>query len=133
MIETSPKKLKIAMINDFVFPKTGGIETHLYSISYCLIELGHKVIWITHAAQNRKVPPSLNKGHSLPSKRYQGLLLPFLHSTRHSYCLASRPKRRHAPPFKKHSYKRKYRFNSFPICKMSDVQHGNPFYGHNEV
>ena len=49
------RKPNIAMISDFIYPKTGGIETHIYSLSYCLVELGYKVIWITHAYDERTV------------------------------------------------------------------------------
>lgn len=44
------RTLNIAMISDFFYPATGGIETHIRYLSEELIELGHKVIVITHRA-----------------------------------------------------------------------------------
>lgn len=45
--EQTPKKHRIAMVCDFFYPKLGGVENHIYSLSYNLIQLGHKVIVIT--------------------------------------------------------------------------------------
>lgn len=42
------------MVCDFFFPRLGGVENHIYSLSQYLIRLGHKVIIITHAYGNRK-------------------------------------------------------------------------------
>lgn len=44
----SSKRLCIAMICDFFYPNTGGVEIHILNLAYCLIEKGHKVIGITH-------------------------------------------------------------------------------------
>nr|XP_006825510.1 PREDICTED: phosphatidylinositol N-acetylglucosaminyltransferase subunit A-like [Saccoglossus kowalevskii] len=41
------------MVSDFFFPNTGGVESHIYQLSQCLIERGHKVIVITHAYGKR--------------------------------------------------------------------------------
>ena len=46
---TIPKRMKIAMVCDFFYPRLGGVEMHIYSLASCLIQLGHKVIIITHA------------------------------------------------------------------------------------
>ena len=35
------------MTSEFFFPSVGGIENHIYSISQCLIKLGHKVTVLT--------------------------------------------------------------------------------------
>lgn len=34
---------RIAMISDFFYPNTGGVENHLYQLSSCLIQRGNKV------------------------------------------------------------------------------------------
>lgn len=44
----------IAMVCDFFYPRLGGVENHIYSLSQHLIRLGHKVIVITHAYGDRK-------------------------------------------------------------------------------
>lgn len=41
------------MVCDFFYPNCGGIETHIYQLSQCLIGLGHKVVIFTHAYGNR--------------------------------------------------------------------------------
>lgn len=46
-------KHKILMVSDFFFPNFGGVENHIYYLSQCLIELGHKVVVMTHAYNNR--------------------------------------------------------------------------------
>lgn len=43
------ERLSIAMVSDFFYPLTGGIETHIRYLSEELISMGHKVIVITHA------------------------------------------------------------------------------------
>ncbi|XP_032476156.1 phosphatidylinositol N-acetylglucosaminyltransferase subunit A isoform X2 [Phocoena sinus] len=44
----------ICMVSDFFYPNMGGVEGHIYQLSQCLIERGHKVIIVTHAYGNRK-------------------------------------------------------------------------------
>jgi len=44
---------RIAFVCDFFYPRLGGVEQHLWSLSQHLIRLGHKVIIITHAYGNR--------------------------------------------------------------------------------
>ncbi|KAF6775778.1 hypothetical protein AHF37_04747 [Paragonimus kellicotti] len=46
---TDGKKLSIAMACDFFHPNAGGVETHIYSLSQCLIRRGHRVVVITHS------------------------------------------------------------------------------------
>ncbi|KAI8144473.1 GlcNAc transferase [Fennellomyces sp. T-0311] len=41
------------MVSDFFYPNMGGVESHLYHLSQCLIQRGHKVIIVTHAYGNR--------------------------------------------------------------------------------
>ncbi|EGW05713.1 N-acetylglucosaminyl-phosphatidylinositol biosynthetic protein-like [Cricetulus griseus] len=50
----STRAHKICMVSDFFYPNTGGVESHIYQLSQCLIERGHKVIIVTHAYGNRK-------------------------------------------------------------------------------
>lgn len=38
------EKHRILMVSDFFYPNFGGVENHIYYLSQCLIELGHKVI-----------------------------------------------------------------------------------------
>ncbi|XP_055958195.1 phosphatidylinositol N-acetylglucosaminyltransferase subunit A [Patella vulgata] len=47
-MKTSKKKHSICMISDFFFPNMGGVESHIYQLSQCLLDLGHKVIVVTH-------------------------------------------------------------------------------------
>lgn len=39
----------ILMVSDFFYPNTGGVETHIYQLSQCLMALGHKVVILTHS------------------------------------------------------------------------------------
>ena len=48
------KQHRIAMVCDFFYPRLGGVEMHIWSLSQHLLRLGHKVIIITHAYGNRK-------------------------------------------------------------------------------
>lgn len=50
----SRKRHRIAMVCDFFYPRLGGVEMHIWSLSQHLIRQGHKVIVITHAYGNRK-------------------------------------------------------------------------------
>jgi phosphatidylinositol N-acetylglucosaminyltransferase subunit A len=43
----------IAMVTDFFYPGLGGVESHIYQLSQCLIKLGYKVVVITHYRNNR--------------------------------------------------------------------------------
>ncbi|XP_028655633.1 phosphatidylinositol N-acetylglucosaminyltransferase subunit A [Erpetoichthys calabaricus] len=56
------QKHKICMVSDFFYPNMGGVESHIYQLSQCLIERGHKVIIVTHAYGNRKGIRFLTKG-----------------------------------------------------------------------
>ncbi|KAJ1678395.1 Phosphatidylinositol N-acetylglucosaminyltransferase GPI3 subunit, partial [Spiromyces aspiralis] len=42
------------MISDFFHPNIGGVESHIYHNSQCLIQRGHKVVVITHAYGERR-------------------------------------------------------------------------------
>ena len=44
---------RIAMVCDFFYPRLGGVEMHIWSLSQCLMRMGHKVFVITHAYGDR--------------------------------------------------------------------------------
>uniref|UniRef100_A0A672GYB4 phosphatidylinositol N-acetylglucosaminyltransferase n=1 Tax=Salarias fasciatus TaxID=181472 RepID=A0A672GYB4_SALFA len=48
------RKHSICMVSDFFYPNMGGVESHIYQLSQCLIEKGHKVVIVTHAYGRRK-------------------------------------------------------------------------------
>lgn len=50
------------MVSDFFHPNTGGVESHIYQLSQCLLNKGHNVIIITHAYGNRKGVRYLTNG-----------------------------------------------------------------------
>ena len=38
--------LLYSMVSDFFYPNMGGVESHIYQLSQCLIQRGHKVnVW----------------------------------------------------------------------------------------
>lgn len=41
------------MVSDFFYPNLGGIESHIFALSLCLIKLGHKVVVVTHSYGDR--------------------------------------------------------------------------------
>lgn len=43
----------ICLVSDFFYPNMGGVESHLYQLAQCLLEMGHKVIIVTHSYGNR--------------------------------------------------------------------------------
>jgi phosphatidylinositol N-acetylglucosaminyltransferase subunit A len=42
------------MVSDFFFPNMGGVEMHIWCLSQCLLQRGHKVIVVTHAYGDRQ-------------------------------------------------------------------------------
>ncbi|EFO85737.1 hypothetical protein CRE_01531 [Caenorhabditis remanei] len=52
----------IALVSDFFCPNAGGVETHIYFLAQCLIELGHRVVVITHSYGDRKGVRYLSNG-----------------------------------------------------------------------
>ncbi|KAJ2899916.1 Phosphatidylinositol N-acetylglucosaminyltransferase GPI3 subunit [Coemansia aciculifera] len=42
------------MVSDFFYPSMGGVESHLYNNSQCLMQRGHKVVIVTHSYGNRQ-------------------------------------------------------------------------------
>lgn len=45
---------RIAMVCDFFYPSSGGVESHVHVLAQCLLRLGHKVIVITHQYGSRR-------------------------------------------------------------------------------
>jgi len=41
------------MVSDFFYPNIGGVESHIYQLSQCLLDRGHKVIIVTHCYGDR--------------------------------------------------------------------------------
>uniref|UniRef100_A0A1I7U5J9 phosphatidylinositol N-acetylglucosaminyltransferase n=1 Tax=Caenorhabditis tropicalis TaxID=1561998 RepID=A0A1I7U5J9_9PELO len=52
----------IALVSDFFCPNAGGVETHIYFLAQCLINMGHRVIVITHGYGDRKGVRYLSNG-----------------------------------------------------------------------
>jgi len=50
------------MVSDFFYPNQGGVESHIYHLSQCLINRGHKVIIVTHFYGNRRGVRYLKNG-----------------------------------------------------------------------
>ncbi|KAI9499996.1 Phosphatidylinositol N-acetylglucosaminyltransferase GPI3 subunit [Coemansia spiralis] len=48
------RPLNICMVSDFFYPAMGGVESHLYNNSQCLIQRGHKVVIVTHSHGRRR-------------------------------------------------------------------------------
>ncbi|KAJ2157533.1 Phosphatidylinositol N-acetylglucosaminyltransferase GPI3 subunit [Coemansia sp. RSA 552] len=48
------RPLNICMVSDFFYPAMGGVESHLYNNSQCLIQRGHKVVIVTHSQGARQ-------------------------------------------------------------------------------
>lgn len=47
------QQLRLLMVSDFFYPNTGGVESHIYQLSQCLLARGHKVVVFTHAYGQR--------------------------------------------------------------------------------
>eukprot|EP00095_Tigriopus_kingsejongensis_P003802 maker-scaffold1359_size45765-snap-gene-0.8 protein:Tk03802 transcript:maker-scaffold1359_size45765-snap-gene-0.8-mRNA-1 annotation:"n-acetylglucosaminyl-phosphatidylinositol biosynthetic protein" len=47
------RKWRIALVSDFFYPNSGGVESHLFQLAQCLMERGHTVLIITHFYGNR--------------------------------------------------------------------------------
>lgn len=39
---SAPGQLRVLMVSDFFYPNTGGVESHIYQLSQCLLAAGHK-------------------------------------------------------------------------------------------
>lgn len=64
------RRLCIAMCCDFFFPRLGGVEMHMWSLSQCLLRRGHKVIVLTHAVPGPKDPNTPNTPTQRTGVRY---------------------------------------------------------------
>ncbi|XP_067658944.1 phosphatidylinositol N-acetylglucosaminyltransferase subunit A-like isoform X1 [Haliotis asinina] len=75
----------ICMVSDFFYPNMGGVESHIYQLSHCLLERGHKVIVITHLYGNRRGVRYLANGlkvYYLPFPPfYNQCILPTIYTT----------------------------------------------------
>lgn len=74
------------MASDFFYPNTGGVEAHIWQLGQCLVELGHRVIVITHAYGDRvgiRYMPNRLKVYYLPYLLYpkQNIKWPFIFNT----------------------------------------------------
>ncbi|XP_071116250.1 phosphatidylinositol N-acetylglucosaminyltransferase subunit A-like [Haliotis cracherodii] len=78
-------KHNICMVSDFFYPNMGGVESHIYQLSHCLLERGHKVIVITHLYGNRRGVRYLSSGlkvYYLPFPPfYNQCILPTIYTT----------------------------------------------------
>jgi phosphatidylinositol glycan class A protein len=54
--------LRVLMVSDFFYPNTGGVESHIYQLSQCLLARGHKVVVLTHAYGERTGVRHLTNG-----------------------------------------------------------------------
>ena len=43
------QQLRILMVSDFFYHNTGGVESHIYQLSQCLLSMGHHVVVLTHS------------------------------------------------------------------------------------
>ncbi|KAL4457771.1 hypothetical protein ABPG75_012636 [Micractinium tetrahymenae] len=57
-----PGQLRLLMVSDFFYPNTGGVESHIYQLSQCLLARGHKVVVLTHAYGDRAGVRHLTNG-----------------------------------------------------------------------
>ena len=78
--------MHICLASDFFYPNTGGVEAHIWQLGQCLMELGHKVIVITHAYGERvgiRYMPNCLKVYYLPYFLYpkQNIKWPFIFNT----------------------------------------------------
>lgn len=55
-------QLRLLMVSDFFYPNTGGVESHIYQLSQCLLARGHKVVVLTHAYGDRAGVRHLTNG-----------------------------------------------------------------------
>ncbi|KAG1661248.1 N-acetylglucosaminyl-phosphatidylinositol biosynthetic protein [Nymphon striatum] len=73
------------MVSDFFFPNTGGVESHIFQLSQCLIDRGHKIVVITHMYNNRSGVRYMTNGlkvYYVPlTTMYGQCILPTLYTT----------------------------------------------------
>ena len=75
----------IGMFCDFFYPNMGGVESHVYQLSQCLLDRGHKVIVATHSYDKRTGVRYLTNGlkvYYLPLKpMHNQCILPTVFTT----------------------------------------------------
>lgn len=74
------------MASDFFYPNTGGVEAHIWQLGQCLVEMGHKVVVVTHAYGDRvgiRYMPNGLKVYYLPYLLYpnQNIKWPLIFNT----------------------------------------------------
>ncbi|XP_064611415.1 phosphatidylinositol N-acetylglucosaminyltransferase subunit A-like [Liolophura sinensis] len=78
-------KHNVCMVSDFFYPNMGGVESHIYQLSQCLLARGHKVIIITHFYGDRRGVRYLTNGlkvYYLPFvTMYNQCILPTIFTT----------------------------------------------------
>lgn len=78
-------KHSICMVSDFFYPNMGGVESHIYQLSQCLLERGHKVVVVTHAYGEKRGVRYLSNGlkaYYLPfTPFYNQCILPTIFTT----------------------------------------------------
>lgn len=69
--ETHAKRTarRILIVTDFFFPNVGGVESHVYNLSQCLLDTGHHVVVMTHAYGNRTGVRYLTNGLKVSMRR----------------------------------------------------------------
>ena len=75
-------KYNILMVSDFFYPNMGGVETHLYQVSQCLMNRGNKVVIVTHYYGKRKGIRWMTNG----LKVYYIPTTPFYHQNSFPFC-----------------------------------------------
>ena len=71
---TSNGHHRIAMVCDFFYPRLGGVEMHIWSLSQHLLRLGHKVIVITHGYNgNGKQVSGIDDNEPRPPRHRRGV------------------------------------------------------------
>jgi hypothetical protein len=64
-LRASRRRYRVLFCSDFCYPNMGGVEMHIYQLAQCLIQLGHKVVILTHAYGNRKGVRYMSSGLKL--------------------------------------------------------------------
>ncbi|KAF2348907.1 Glycosyl transferase family 1 [Trinorchestia longiramus] len=52
--EDDGRRMVICMVSDFLYPNVGGVEEHIFQLSQCLLQRGHKVVAVTHVYDDRR-------------------------------------------------------------------------------
>jgi len=65
--------VNICIASDFFFPRNGGVETHVFSLSQALIARGHKIVVLTVTAGNRQGVRYMTNGLKVYYTPQQGI------------------------------------------------------------